>query len=86
MVAYYGTNTAEKKFGSTKRVLLVTEGSPVVGTLVVHCISVDPVKAECSILYFATFRRDGSSFAVQIIISSLRTRRVLLISVGRGNI
>ena len=31
-----------KKFGSSKRVLLVTKGSPVVGTLVVHCISVDP--------------------------------------------
>ena len=84
MVAYYGTNTGGKKFGSTKRVLLVTKGSPVVGTLVVHCISVDPVQAECSISYFATFRRDGSSFAVRTIISSPRTR-VLLISAGRGN-
>ena len=64
--------------------LLVTKGSLVVGTLVVHCISLDPVQAECSISYFATFRRDGSSFAVRTIISSLRTR-VLLISAGRGN-
>ena len=74
----------EKNFGSSKRVLLVTKGSPVVGTLVVHCISVDPVKEEFSVSFFATFRRDGSSFAVRIIISSLRTR-VLLISAGRGN-
>lgn len=73
-----------KKFGSSKRVLLVTKGSPVVGTSVVHCISVDPFQEECSISYFVTFRRDGSSFAMRIIISSLRTRRVLLISAGRG--
>ena len=78
--------TQEKKnFGSIKRVLLETKGSPVLGTLVVHCISVDPIQAECSISYFAMFRRDGSSFAVRIIISSLRARRVLLISAGRGN-
>ena len=74
-----------KKIGSTKRVLLVTKGSPVVGTFVVHCISVHPIQVECSISYFATFRRDGSSFAVRIIISSLRTQLVLLISAGRGN-
>ena len=49
----------EKNFGSSKRVLLVTKGSPVVGTLVVRCTSVDPVKEECSISYFATFRSDG---------------------------
>ena len=38
MVAYYGTTTGEKKFGSTKSVLLVTKGSPVVGTLVSQLI------------------------------------------------
>ena len=64
--------------------LLVTNGSHVVGTLVVHCISLAPIQVECSISYFATICRDGGSFAVRIIISSLGTR-VLLISAGRRN-
>ena len=55
MVAYYRTNTGEKKFGSSKRVLLVTKGSHVAGTLVVYCISVFHISRRFAVMV-APFR------------------------------